>query len=90
VWPSRVASRLATEYAGVIVNGGWFTPARDTLNSRLTSARRHLTGTIRLELFNGACRVVACEVATADAEALIPDNDFVQPAASGRAVPARA
>jgi argininosuccinate synthase len=86
VWPSRVASRLATEYAGIIVNGGWFAPARDALDSRLTSARRHLTGTIRLELFKGACRVVACEVATVNAGALIADNDCV----SRGAMPARA
>ena len=58
----RIAPDLAADVADFIVTGRWFTPEREALDAVLTTTRDRLTGTVRLQLFKGACRVVDCEV----------------------------
>ena len=58
----RIAQDLAADFADFIVTGRWFTPEREALDAVLTTTRDRLTGTVRLQLFRGACRVVDCDV----------------------------
>jgi argininosuccinate synthase len=54
--------KLGREYARLIDKGSWFTPAREAVDAFVASVQRHVTGTVRLELFKGACRAVTCRV----------------------------
>jgi argininosuccinate synthase len=58
----RGLSDLAADVVDRILRGHWFTPASETWPQRLTQGR-DLTGTVRLELFAGTCRVSDCDVA---------------------------
>ncbi|MFH1003863.1 MAG: argininosuccinate synthase [Chloroflexota bacterium] len=54
----RLKARVALEYADIIYNGLWFTAYRDDLAALVQSSQRYVTGTVRLKLFKGSCRVV--------------------------------
>jgi argininosuccinate synthase len=53
---------LAREYARVVEEGRWFTPAREAIDAFVASVQQHVTGTVRVELFKGSCRAVSCRV----------------------------
>ena len=55
----RLKQRLSREYAEVVYNGLWFSPTRLALDAFMQSIQQRVTGTIRLRLFKGTCRVVA-------------------------------
>lgn len=62
VWPAELfdlKQHLATAARSLIRRGRWFSPARLAIAGFVTEAHRRLTGTVRLELFKGGCRVVA-------------------------------
>jgi len=54
----RFKQSVATEYADLVYNGLWFTAFRRDLDAYIMSSQRFVTGTVRLKLFRGACRVV--------------------------------
>jgi len=54
----RFKQSVATEYADLVYNGLWFTAFRQDLDAYIVSSQRFVTGTVRLKLFRGACRVV--------------------------------
>ena len=54
----RFQQRVAAEYADLIYNGLWFTSLRQDLAAYVESSQRFVTGTVRLKLFKGSCRVV--------------------------------
>ena len=54
----RFKQRVAQEYADLIYNGLWFASIRRDLAAFVQSTQRFVTGTVRLKLFKGACRVV--------------------------------
>jgi len=60
---------LAPHYAALVNDGGWWSPARRALDAFNDSAMAALTGTVRLMLFRGSCRVVGCEVGPVTATA---------------------
>ena len=62
---SRAVSDLAAEHARVIAGGGWFTPEREALDEILSAVRNEMSGSVRLELSHGTCRVTACDAAPA-------------------------
>jgi argininosuccinate synthase len=64
---------LVPQYAALANDGGWWSPARRALDAFNHSAMAAITGTVRLMLFRGGCRVVGCEIGavrTADAPPL--------------------
>jgi argininosuccinate synthase len=54
----RLKQRLSHEYADLIYNGLWFSPAREALDAFVQSVQRRVTGIVRLKLFKGDFRVV--------------------------------
>jgi argininosuccinate synthase len=54
----RFKARVASEYADLIYNGLWFTGMRQDLAAYVESTQRYVTGTIRVKLFKGNCRIV--------------------------------
>jgi argininosuccinate synthase len=54
----RVKQRLSQEYADLVYNGLWFSPTRAAIDAFMQNIQPHVTGTIRLKLYKGDCRVV--------------------------------
>jgi len=54
----RLKQRLSQEYADIVYNGLWFSPTRAAIDAFNQSFQERVTGTIRLKLFKGDCRVV--------------------------------
>ncbi|MCK4697719.1 MAG: argininosuccinate synthase [Dehalococcoidia bacterium] len=54
----RFKQRVARDYADLIYNGLWFTALRQDLDAYIRSSQRFVSGTVRLRLFKGSCRVV--------------------------------
>jgi argininosuccinate synthase len=54
----RLKQRLSQEYADIVYNGLWFSPTRAAIDAFMRSFQERVTGTIRLKLFKGDCRVV--------------------------------
>ncbi len=88
----RIAPDVAAEYADFIVKGRWFTPEREALDALLATTRNHLSGTVRLQVRTGACRVVSVDVPEAAGDASAADESISRPTASERiaSVPAQA
>ncbi|MDA1035594.1 MAG: argininosuccinate synthase [Chloroflexi bacterium] len=55
---SRFKDHLAAEYADMVYNGLWFSAHRRNLDAYVASTQEHVTGTVRVRLFKGACTVV--------------------------------
>jgi argininosuccinate synthase len=54
----RFKQKVAIEYADLIYNGLWFSSLREDLAAYVESSQRFVSGTVRLKLFKGSCRVV--------------------------------
>jgi argininosuccinate synthase len=54
---SRLIRRTGRTYADLIQSGRWFSETREALDAFTRAVQAHLTGTIRLRLFKGDCRV---------------------------------
>ena len=54
----RFKQGVAQDYADLIYNGLWFTALRQDLDAYIRSSQRFVSGTVRLNLFKGGCRVV--------------------------------
>jgi argininosuccinate synthase len=54
----RLKQRLSQEYADIVYNGLWFSPTRLAIDAFVQSIQPRVTGTIRLKLYKGDCRVV--------------------------------
>lgn len=70
---NRFTQKVSTEYADIVYNGDWFTPFRAALDAFVDCVQERVTGTIRVKLFKGDCRVVGRQSpfaldATADTE----------------------
>lgn len=63
--------RLALEYAAIVDEGRWHTQARAALDAFTMASAERLTGTVRLLLLRGACRVVGRRLGAAVAEPLV-------------------
>jgi argininosuccinate synthase len=71
---------LVPQYAALANDGGWWSPARRALDAFNDSAMVAMTGTVRLMLFRGGCRVVGCEVGPVATAQTTKDIDAAQPA----------
>jgi len=54
----RFKERVAAEYSDLVYNGLWYSGLRRDLAAFVNSSQRHVTGTVRLKLHRGNCRVV--------------------------------
>jgi argininosuccinate synthase len=54
----RLKQRLSQDYADIIYNGLWFSPTREAIDAFVANVQPKVTGTVRLKLFKGDCRVV--------------------------------
>jgi argininosuccinate synthase len=54
----RAKRGLEAVYADLVADGRWFSPARDAIDAFVRSAQRYVTGSVRLKLHTGSCRVV--------------------------------
>jgi argininosuccinate synthase len=54
----RTKGELARTYANLIFHGNWHSPAREVLDAYVGAFLPLLTGTVRVELLRGACRIV--------------------------------
>ncbi|MEE8205091.1 MAG: argininosuccinate synthase, partial [Dehalococcoidales bacterium] len=50
--------KVAAEYADLTYNGLWFSALRQDLAAYVKSSQRFVSGSVRLKLFKGSCRVV--------------------------------
>jgi argininosuccinate synthase len=60
MWPAELVDlkqQLAVAFRGLVRRGRWFSPTRRAISAFVADAQQGLTGTVRLELFKGACRV---------------------------------
>ncbi len=49
---------LISKYAKMIYNGFWYSPERTWLQETMDAAQKCVSGTVRLKLYKGTCRVV--------------------------------
>ncbi|VEN74232.1 Argininosuccinate synthase [Candidatus Desulfarcum epimagneticum] len=54
----RLRDSLIPKYAGLIYNGFWFAPEREMLQGMIDQSQQNVSGTVRMELYKGACRVL--------------------------------
>jgi argininosuccinate synthase len=54
----RLRDSLVPQYATLIYNGFWFAPEREALQTLIDESQKNVSGTVRLELYKGNCRVL--------------------------------
>ncbi len=54
---AHLKDKLMPEYAELIYNGFWFSPEREMLQAAIDHSQTHVSGTVRLKLYKGACHV---------------------------------
>lgn len=54
----RLKTDLGRTYADLVYNGLWFTPIREALDAFTANVQQRVTGTVRVKLLKGDCRVV--------------------------------
>jgi argininosuccinate synthase len=60
LWPADLVDlkqQLAVTFRSLVRRGKWFSPARRAISAFAAEAQQTLSGSVRLELFKGACRV---------------------------------
>lgn len=54
----RLRNDMSRTYADLVYNGLWFSHAREAIDAFVAAVQPRVTGTVRLKLFKGDCRVV--------------------------------
>jgi argininosuccinate synthase len=54
---AHLKDKLMPEYAELIYNGLWFSPEREMLQAAIDHSQTHVSGTVRLKLYKGACHI---------------------------------
>ena len=54
----RLKDDLGRAYADLVYNGLWFTPAREAIDAFVAKVQERVSGSTRLKLYRGDCRVV--------------------------------
>jgi argininosuccinate synthase len=55
---AHLKDKLMPEYAELIYNGFWFSPEREMLQAAIDHSQTHVTGTVRMKLYKGACHII--------------------------------
>jgi argininosuccinate synthase len=78
----RLAHEMSRVYADLVYNGLWFSHTREAIDAFVRAIQPRVTGSVRLKLFKGDCRVVGrrSPYALYDPGLARPDaGDLVQP-----------
>jgi argininosuccinate synthase len=70
-----------SEYVSLANDGCWFSPSRKALDAFVDAAMTTVSGTVRLMLFRGACRVVGRQLADAAPAGVIAKEQSAAPPA---------
>ena len=54
----RIKQDMGRVYADAVYNGLWFSPTREAIDAFVAAIQPRVTGTVRLKLFKGDCRIV--------------------------------
>ena len=54
----RLKGDLGRAYADIVYNGLWFSPTREAIDAFVSKVQERVTGTTRLKIYRGDCRVV--------------------------------
>jgi argininosuccinate synthase len=54
----RIKHDMARTYADLVYDGLWFSPTREAIDAFVNAIQPRVTGSVRLKLFKGDCRVV--------------------------------
>ena len=54
----RLKGGLSRTYADLVYDGLWFSPTREAIDAFVATVQQHVTGTVRVKLSKGDCRVV--------------------------------
>ena len=54
----RLKVGLSRTYADLVYDGLWFSPTREAIDAFVANVQQHVTGTVRVKLSKGDCRVV--------------------------------
>jgi len=54
----RLTAELGVTYADLVRGGQWDTATREAIDAFVGNVQQHVTGTVRLQLYKGGCRVV--------------------------------
>jgi argininosuccinate synthase len=54
----RIKQDMGRVYADTVYNGLWFSPTREAIDAFVTAIQPRVSGTVRVKLFKGDCRVV--------------------------------
>ena len=76
----QIQRHLGRRYADLLRSGQWMSDAREALDVFAAGTRQHLSGTVRLTLRRGRCRVIARDVTT-------PRESLVNRAVPGGSTP---
>ena len=79
---------VAADHARSIATGRWVSAEIDRPHGMAADVLPELSGTVRLELSQGACRVIGCDLPSADT--VVADDDFTPLLVSDALSPARA
>ena len=81
----RLGHDLGRVYADLAYNGRWFSPTRDAIDAFVRTIQPRVTGSVRLKLFKGDCRVVGrrSPMAIDETTAAFPTSDSRPPSSKG-------
>jgi argininosuccinate synthase len=72
--------QLSAQYAAIVDSGDWYSPTRVALDAFIATAMSSVSGTVRVMLSRGACRVVGRELASPSPRAMTSSSAGVEPA----------
>ncbi len=72
--------QLSAQYAAIVDSGDWYSPARQALDAFVATAMSSVSGTVRVMLSRGACRVAGRELADPSPRAVTSSSAGVEPA----------
>ena len=65
----RLTSELGVRYADLVYKGLWYTPTREAIDAIVRHVQVRVSGTIRVRLFKGECRVIGRQSPFGDVKA---------------------
>jgi argininosuccinate synthase len=78
----RLGHDLGRAYADLAYNGRWFSPTREAIDAFMRTIQPRVTGSVRLKLYKGDCRVVGRRSPMA-IEAELPTSNVQTPTSEG-------
>jgi len=72
--------QLSAQYAAIVDSGDWYSPTRLALDAFVATAMSSVSGTVRMMLSRGACRVIGRELAVPSPRAVASSPAGVEPA----------